>query len=203
MNDCYVYTTPPYNTTPLSSSPDSGGVGAGVVRHHCNRFLLTTIPPSPAHVRARAHTRAHTSPQLTSPSRLIFYQIKLSSLLFSPSSFSPHQQTPEHVYKTCLQNCSRCSNCGGSYSYCAWCFSVFPRRAASRADAESRHAPCTSACDDPASPSCQNCCRTVTDWGCQATDRFSTTASCCTGDWDATCWNVAVNCQQRPCLQPV
>lgn len=54
--------------------------------------------------------------------------------------------------------------------------------------------PCMSACDDPASPSCQSCCRTVThetDWGCQATDGSPTTASCCTGDWDATCWNVA------------
>ena len=54
--------------------------------------------------------------------------------------------------------------------------------------------PCMSACDDPASPLCQNCCRTVThetDWGCQATAGSSTTASCCTGDWDATCWNVA------------
>ena len=54
--------------------------------------------------------------------------------------------------------------------------------------------PCMSACDDPASPSCQSCCRTVThetDWGCQATAGSSTTASCCTGAWDATCWNVA------------
>ena len=51
-----------------------------------------------------------------------------------------------------------------------------------------------SACDDPASPSCQSCCRTAThetDWGCQATDGSPTMASCCTGDWDATCWNVA------------
>jgi len=54
--------------------------------------------------------------------------------------------------------------------------------------------PCMSACDDTASPSCQNCCRTVThekDWGCQGTYRSPTTASCCSGDWDATCWNVA------------
>ena len=55
--------------------------------------------------------------------------------------------------------------------------------------------PCLTACNDPASPSCQTCCRTVTheiDWGCSTLAPGSTdTASCCKGDWDATCWNVA------------
>merc|ERR1712166_1722908 len=71
--------------------------------------------------------------------------------------------------------------------------------------------PCMPACDDPASPSCQNCCRTVThetDWSCQTTaGSSSTAASCCTGDWDATCWNVASAANNdhacNQCLPPV
>ena len=55
--------------------------------------------------------------------------------------------------------------------------------------------PCMADCDDPTSPSCQKCCRTVThevDWGCNTLTPASTdTAACCTGDWDAACWNVA------------
>lgn len=55
--------------------------------------------------------------------------------------------------------------------------------------------PCMTACDDPTSTSCQKCCRTVThevDWGCNTLTPASTdTAACCTGDWDAACWNVA------------
>lgn len=54
--------------------------------------------------------------------------------------------------------------------------------------------PCLTACDDPASPSCQDCCRTVTheiDWGCDAPAGSANTASCCKGAWDPTCWNTA------------
>lgn len=54
--------------------------------------------------------------------------------------------------------------------------------------------PCMSACVDSTSTACQSCCRTAThetDWGCQAADGSHNTAPCCTGDWHATCWNVA------------
>ena len=50
------------------------------------------------------------------------------------------------------------------------------------------------ACDDPLSHSCRSCCRSVThetDWKCDAAVGSPDTATCCVGDWDAECWNVA------------
>jgi len=69
------------------------------------------------------------------------------------------------------------------------------RRASQVVLASKTGTPCLTACDDPASLSCQTCCRTVTheiDWGCSSTlaPGSTDTASCCKGDWTATCWNV-------------